>query len=62
LSTFPDWYWEIQNLFVDGDYIAVHFTVTGTHQGPSRELRRPIVVTISEFTFYRIENGKFAEV
>jgi hypothetical protein len=28
---------------VDGDYIAVHFKVTGTHRGPSRESRRPVV-------------------
>ena len=32
-SAFPDWHWEIRNLVVDGDYIAVHFTVTGTHRG-----------------------------
>ena len=62
-SAFPDWHWEIRNLVVEGDYIAGHFMVTGTHQGAFQEIeatdRR---VTISEFTFYRIENGKFAEV
>ena len=62
-SAFPDWHWEIRNLVVDGDYIAGHFTVTGTHGGAFQGLeatgRR---VTIQEFTFYRIENGKFAEV
>ena len=45
------------------DYIAVHFTVTGTHRGAFQGIeatgRR---VTISEFTFYRLEDGKFAEV
>jgi predicted ester cyclase len=49
--------------FVDGDNIAVHFTVTGTHRGAFQGIeatgRR---VTISEFTFYRLEDGKFAEV
>ena len=62
-SAFPDWHWEIRNLVVDGDHIAVHFTVTGTHraafQGIEATGRR---VTTSEFTFYRIEDGKFAEV
>jgi steroid delta-isomerase-like uncharacterized protein len=62
-SAFPDWHWEIRNLVVDGDYIAVHFTVTGTHRGAFQGIeatgRR---VTISEFTFYRLEDGKFAEV
>ena len=24
-SAFPDWHWEMRNLVVDGDYIAVHF-------------------------------------
>jgi predicted ester cyclase len=40
----------------------VHFTVTGTHRGAFKGIeatnRR---VTISEFTFYRIKDGKFAE-
>ena len=62
-SAFPDWHWEMRNLVVDGDHIAVHFTVTGTHraafQGIEATGRR---VTTSEFTFYRLEDGKFAEV
>jgi steroid delta-isomerase-like uncharacterized protein len=62
-SAFPDWHWEIRNLVVDGDHIAVHFTVTGTHraafQGIEATDRR---VTTSEFTFYRLDDGKFAEV
>jgi predicted ester cyclase len=62
-SAFPDWHWEIRNLVVDGDYIAGHFAVTGTHLGAFQGIeatgRR---VTISEFTFYRLEDGKFAEV
>jgi steroid delta-isomerase-like uncharacterized protein len=62
-SAFPDWHWEMRNLVVDGDHIAVHFTVTGTHraafQGIEATGRR---VAASEFTFYRLEDGKFAEV
>jgi steroid delta-isomerase-like uncharacterized protein len=62
-SAFPDWHWEVRNLVVDGDHIAGHFTVTGTHRGAFQGIeatgRR---VTISEFTFYRLEDGKFAEV
>ena len=62
-SAIPDWHREIRNLVVEGDYITGHFTVTGTHHGAFQGIeatdRR---VTISEFTFYRIENGKFAEV
>jgi predicted ester cyclase len=62
-SAFPDWHWEILNLVVDGDYIVGRFTGTGTHRGAFQGIeatgRR---VTISEFTLYRVENGKFAEV
>ena len=62
-SAFPDWHWEIRTLVVDCDYIAGHFAVTGTHRGAFQGIeatgRR---VTISEFTFYRLEDGKFAEV
>jgi predicted ester cyclase len=62
-SAFPDWHWEIRHLIVDADYVAAHFTVTGTHRGVFREIeatgRR---VTASEFTLYHIEGGKFAEV
>jgi predicted ester cyclase len=32
-SAFPDWHWEIRTLVVDGNNIAVHFKVTGTHRG-----------------------------
>jgi predicted ester cyclase len=63
ISAFPDWHWEIRHIVVDGENIAVHFTVTGTHRGPFQGIeatgRR---VTVSEFTLYRVEDGKFAEV
>jgi len=63
ISAFPDWHWEERNLAIDGDLIALHFTVTGTHRGSFEGIeatgRR---VTISEFTLYRVENGRFAEV
>jgi steroid delta-isomerase-like uncharacterized protein len=63
ISAFPDWHWEMRHIVVDDDYIAVHFTVTGTHRGAFQGIeatgRR---VAISEFTLYRVEGGKFAEV
>jgi predicted ester cyclase len=63
IAAFPDWHWEMRHIVIDGDYIAVHFTVTGTHRGAFQGIeatgRR---VTISEFTLYRVEDGKFAEV
>jgi len=64
IAAFPDWHWEIRHLVVEGDYIAVHFTVTGTHRGTFRGIEatgRRVIMT-SEFTLYRVESGKFAEV
>ena len=62
-SAFPDWHWEIRNLVVDDDYIAGHFRVTGTHRGAFRGIDATGGrVTISEFTFYHLEDDKFAEV
>ena len=62
-SAFPDWTWDMRHLVVDGDYLALHFTVTGTHRGACQGIeatgRR---VTTSEFTLYRLQDGKFAEV
>jgi predicted ester cyclase len=63
ISAFPGWDWEIRHLVIDGDYIAGHFRVTGTHSGAFQGIeatgRR---VTISQFTLYRLEDSKFAEV
>ncbi|MGW0877094.1 ester cyclase [Streptomyces sp. NPDC002755] len=62
-SAFPDWHWEIRNLVIDGDSVAVHFSVTGTHKGAFQGVeatdRR---VNITQFTFYRFEEGKILEV
>ena len=63
ISAFSDWHWEIRHLVVDGDYIAGHFRVTGTQRGAFQGIeatgRR---VTVSQFTLYRVEDEKFAEV
>lgn len=63
VAAFPDWHWDMRHIVIDGDDIVVHFTVTGTHRGAFRGIeatgRR---VTVSEFTLYRIDDGKFAEV
>jgi predicted ester cyclase len=31
--TFPDYHWEIQALFGEGDWVALHVRQTGTHRG-----------------------------
>ena len=30
---FPDWKWEIRHFAIDGDYLSLHFRVSGTHLG-----------------------------
>jgi predicted ester cyclase len=42
-SAFPDWHWEMRNLVAEGDYIAVHFTVTGTHRGAFQGIAATVV-------------------
>lgn len=32
-AVFPDYHWEIQALFGEGDWIALHVIQTGTHRG-----------------------------
>ncbi|WP_199254635.1 ester cyclase [Mycolicibacterium mengxianglii] len=63
IAGFPDWHWDMQHIVIDGDDIVVHFMVTGTHQGAFEGFeatgRR---VTVSQFTLYRLHDGKFAEV
>jgi predicted ester cyclase len=63
ITAFPDWKWKIRHILVDGEDVVVHFTATGTHRGTFRGKeasgRR---VSVSEFTLYHLEGGKFAEV
>jgi predicted ester cyclase len=63
VRAFPDYRWDLRHLLVDGDWIAAHFLDTGTHGGTVFDVPatgRP--VRTQEFAFYRIENGRIAEV
>lgn len=63
VTAFPDWHWELRNLSIEGDYLALHFRVTGTHQGNFQGIeatgRR---VATTQFTLYHVVDGKFADV
>lgn len=63
VAAFPDWHWEMKNLTIEGDYLALHFNVTGTHQGSFQGIepsgRR---VSTSQFTLYHVVEGKFGDV
>ncbi len=60
---FPDYRWELRRLVIDTPWIAAHLTDTGTH----REAFRGVpatgrAVTLPEFAFYRVADGRIAEV
>jgi predicted ester cyclase len=63
VEAFPDWHWEIRHFAIDGNYLSLHFEVTGTHQGTFQGIeptgRR---VTTTQFTLYHVVDGKFTEV
>lgn len=63
ITAFPDWHWEVRHLVVDGEDLVLHFTVTGTHRGTFRGREATgRKVSVTEFTLYKVEDGKFAEV
>lgn len=63
IAAFPDWHWEMRNLAIDGDYLALHFRVSGTHRGELEGNKATgRAVATSQFTLYCVVDGKFAEV
>lgn len=63
IAAFPDLHWKVRHLIVDGDDLVLHFTVTGTHRGTFRgQEATGRQVSVTEFTLYKLENGKFVEV
>jgi len=61
VEAFPDWRWEIRRFTIDGEYMAVHFNITGTHRGTFQGIeatgRR---ITTTELTLYHLADGKFS--
>lgn len=66
-AVFPDYHWEIQTIFGEGDWIALHVIQTGTHLGtpelpvlgglihkvpPSRR-----AVSVQNIHLYRLHGG-----
>ncbi|KAF4445658.1 aspartyl-tRNA synthetase [Fusarium austroafricanum] len=63
IDAFPDWHWEMRNLTIQGDYLSLHFKVTGTHKGEFRGIKATgRKITTTQFTLYHVVGGKFAEV
>ncbi|KAK4082326.1 uncharacterized protein Triagg1_2138 [Trichoderma aggressivum f. europaeum] len=64
VTAFPDWHWEVKHLTIEGDYLALHFKVTGTHRGSFQGIEATgRKITTSQFTLYRVvEGNKFGDV
>ncbi len=63
VRAFPDYRWDLQHLFVSGDWVSAHFLDTGTHRGTF--LGVPAtgrMVRTQEFAIYRFQEGRIAEV
>lgn len=63
IAAFPDWHWEIRHLTIENGFIALHFRITGTHQGNFHGIEPTgRLITTTQFTLYRVEEGKFTDV
>lgn len=61
-KAYPDWTEEIKQIVAEGDFVATHFTSTGTNKGsflgnaPTGKQ-----IHINEMSIYRIVDGKIVE-
>jgi predicted ester cyclase len=61
-SAFPDIQITVEQVFADGDYIAFHSTMRGTHEGPFLGIAPTgKAVTVTLIDIMRIENEKIIE-
>ncbi len=61
-KAFPDWAEEIKLIVAEGNFVAIHFTSTGTNEGSF--LGNPPTgkqIHVNEMTIYRIVEGKIVE-
>jgi predicted ester cyclase len=63
VRAFPDYHWEHRHLVVDAPWIAAHVADTGTHRGAFLGVEATgRSVSAREFAFYRVDDGRIAEV
>ncbi|KAL7942798.1 hypothetical protein V8C42DRAFT_330419 [Trichoderma barbatum] len=64
VTAFPDWHWEVRHLTIEGNYLALHFKITGTHRGTFQGIEATgRKITTSQFTLYHVVDGnKFGDV
>lgn len=60
---FPDRHFELEEEWVDGDRIATHFRITGTHQGEFMgRAATGNTIDVEAMNFFRIEGGKIRSI
>jgi predicted ester cyclase len=55
VAAFPDFHWRIQQILVDGDWLAVRLRDTGTGRDGQ-------AIALQEFAIYHLVNGTIAAV
>jgi predicted ester cyclase len=61
-DAFPDYRWDLQQLLVDGPWLAARLYGTGTHTGMFRGVPATgRLIRTQELVIYRIADGKIAE-
>ena len=62
IDALPDVHWELQQLIVDGRWLAARLVTSGTHRGVFRDLTPSgRQVRVQELVVYRWQDGRFVE-
>jgi predicted ester cyclase len=62
VEAFPDFYWDLQHLLVDGNWLSARLIDTGTHTGTFLDVPATgRTITAQEFSMYRVSSGKIVE-
>ena len=60
---FPDLTHAVEDVIAEGEKVVTHYTLSGTHQGETKELGPPTGkrIELEGITIHRIEDGKIVE-
>ena len=61
-AAFPDWHSDLHLLIAEGDYVAEHFTASGTHRGEIMGVPATgRTVQLPGINIFRLRDGKIVE-
>lgn len=62
-TAFPDLHFEIHHMLAEGDLVAFHSTMTGTHRGPFQGiLPTGTQISVAHMHFVRVVDGKTSDL